>query len=207
VKDPADLYRLRKDDLTQFRKHPGEAQKSADNLLAQLERSRREATLPRFLLGLGIRHVGEATARDLARHFGTLDALRAADLDALRGAPDVGPVVAASVHGFFREPANLRVLDRLREEAGLRPPREEPPPSAGPFAGKTVVFTGTLGRFTREEAEATVRRLGGKTVGSVSRKTGYLVAGPGAGSKIEKARSLGVAVLTEEEFLRLAGGR
>ncbi len=206
LKDPADIFLLGKEELTALRKHPGKAVKSAENLLAQIERSRRGATLPRLLLGLGIRHVGEATARDLARHFGTLEALRAADLEALQGAPDVGPVVAASVHGFFREPANLRVLDRLRDEAGIRPPREEAQPAAGPFAGKSVVFTGTLERLTRAEAEAAVRRLGGKSVGSVSRKTGFVVAGTDPGSKVEKARSLGVAVLTEEEFLRLAGG-
>jgi DNA ligase (NAD+) len=205
AKDPADLYLLRKEDLTALRKHPDKAEKSAENVLAQLEKSRRQATLPRLLLGLGIRHVGEATARDLARHFGTLEALRKATLDDIQRAPDVGPVVAASVHGFFQEPANLRVLDRLRDQAGIRPPREEAPPASGPFAGKTVVFTGTLVRMTREEGEALVRRLGGKSVGSVSKKTGYVVAGAEAGSKLEKARSLGVPVLTEEEFRRLAG--
>jgi DNA ligase (NAD+) len=206
LKDPADLYLLRKEALTALRKHPGKAIKSAENLLAQVDRSRREATLPRLLLGLGIRHVGEATARDLARHFGTLEALRAAPREEIERVPSVGPVVSESVHGFFREPRNLAVLDRLEREAGVRPPREEAPPATGPFAGKTVVFTGTLERMPREEAEALVRRLGGKATGSVSRKTGFVVAGPGAGSKLEKARSLGVAVLTEEEFLRLARG-
>jgi DNA ligase (NAD+) len=204
VKDPADLYLLKKEDLTALRKHPGKAEKSAQNVLDQREKSRRQATLPRLLLGLGIRHVGEATARDLARRFGTLEALRAAPLEEVQGVPDVGPVVAASVHGFFQEPANLRVLDRLRDGAGIRPPREEAPPASGPFAGKTVVFTGTLERMTREEGEALVRRLGGKSVGSVSKKTGYVVAGAEAGSKLEKARSLGVPVITEEEFLRMA---
>ncbi|MCK6481239.1 MAG: NAD-dependent DNA ligase LigA [Planctomycetaceae bacterium] len=203
VRDPADLYLLTEERLAGLERM---AAKSARNLLDALERSRAKVTLPRLLLGLGIRHVGEATARDLARTLGTLEAVRDADPEALLQVPDVGPVVAASIHGFFREPANLRVLDRLRDEAGLRPPREEAPPAAGPFVGKTVVFTGTLERFTREEAEALVRRLGGKAVGSLSRKTGFLVAGPGAGSKLEKARSLGVPVLTEEEFLGLAGG-
>jgi DNA ligase (NAD+) len=205
VKDPADLYLLRKPDLTALRKHPGKAEKSADNLLAQLEKSRRQATLPRLLLGLGIRHVGEATARDLARQFGTLDAVRAATLDDIQRVPDVGPVVAESVHGFFHEPANLRVLDRLGSEAGIRPPREVAPPAAGPFAGKTVVFTGTLAEMTREDAEALVRTLGGKATGSVSRKTGFVVAGADPGSKVVKAKEMGVPVLTEEEFLRLAG--
>jgi DNA ligase (NAD+) len=202
VKDPADLYLLDAERLAGLDRM---AEKSAANVVAQLEKSRKQATLPRLLLGLGVRHVGEATARDLARHFGTLDALRAASLDDVQRVTDVGPVVAASVHGFFQEPANLRVLDRLRDEAGIRPPREEAPPASGPFAGKTVVFTGTLGKMTRDDAESLVRRLGGKSVGSVSKKTGYVVAGAEAGSKLEKARSLGVPVLTEEEFLRLAG--
>jgi DNA ligase (NAD+) len=201
VQDPADLFRL---DAATLAALDRMGEKSAANLVARLEKARKGATLPRLLYGLGIRHVGEATARDLARHFGTLDALRAASVDDLQGAPDVGPVVAASVRGFFEGRENLRVLDRLAE-AGVRPPREEPPPSTGPFAGKTVVFTGALERFTREEAEARVRALGGKSAGSLSRKTGFLVAGPGAGSKLEKARTLGVPVLTEEEFLRLAG--
>ena len=169
-------------------------------------KSRAGVTLPRLLLGLGIRHVGEATARDLARHFGTLEALRAAPLEEIQRVPDVGPVVATSVHGFFHEPANLRVLDRLGKEAGLRPPREEAPPAAGPFVGKTVVFTGTLAKLTREEAEALVRRLGGKSVGSVSRKTGFVVVGADPGSKAAKAKELGVPVLEEEEFLRMTRG-
>jgi DNA ligase (NAD+) len=203
VKDPADLYALTEARLSGLERM---AEKSAANLAAQLEKSRKEATLPRLLLGLGIRHVGEATARDLARHFGTMEALRKASVEEIQRVPDVGPTVAASVHGFFQEKDNLRVLDRLRDEAGIRPPREEAPAASGPFVGKTVVFTGTLEKFTREEAEAMVRRLGGKAVGSVSAKTGFLVAGPGAGSKLEKARALGVAVLTEEEFLALAKG-
>jgi DNA ligase (NAD+) len=202
VKEPADLWHLDRERLAALDRM---GERSADNLLAALERSRKEATLPRLLLGLGIRHVGETTARDLARHFGTLEALAAADGEALLRAPDVGPVVAASVHGFFREPRNLAALDRLRG-AGVRPPREEAPLATGPFAGRTVVFTGTLSGMTREEAEALVRRLGGKAVGSVSRKTGFVVAGESPGSKVEKARELGVTVLTEEEFRRLASG-
>ena len=206
LKDPADIYLLTREKLTSLRKHPEKAVKSADNLLAQIARSKRDATLPRLLLGLGIRHVGEATARDLARHFGTLAALREAPREEIERVPDVGPVVSESVHAFFHEPRNLAVLDRLERDAGLRPPREEAPPSAGPFVGKTVVFTGTLERMTRDEAEALVRRLGGKATGSVSKKTGFLVAGAEAGSKAEKARTLGVPILSEEEFLRLAGG-
>jgi len=202
VKDPADLYLLTRETLAGLERM---AEKSADNLLAALERSRRGVTLPRFLLALGIRHVGEATARDLARHFRTLDAVAEAAPEALLGVPDVGEVVAASVHGFFREERNRRVLARLRGEAGIEPPPEKPPPPAGPFAGKTVVFTGTLSRLPREEAEALVRRLGGKAIGSISRKTGFVVAGEDAGSKLEKARRLGLPVLSEEEFLRLAG--
>ncbi len=203
VRDPADLWRL---DGTTLAGLGRMAEKSAANLVVALETARARATLPRLLFGLGIRHVGEATARDLARQFGTMDRLRDATIEDLLLAPDVGPVVAASVHGFFREPRNLDVLRRLREDARIEPPVEEAPPAAGPFAGKTVVFTGTLARCGREEAEAMVRRLGGKAVGSVSRKTGFVVAGDAPGSKVEKARALGVPVLDEEEFLRLAGG-
>lgn len=202
VRDPADLYLLDAATLAGLERM---GERSAANLVAQFERSRERATLPRLLLGLGIRQVGEATARDLARHFGTLRAIREADLEELQRVPDVGPTVAASVHAFFREEENLRVLDRLEKEAGIRPPREEAPPSTGPFAGKTVVFTGTLESLTREEAEALVRRMGGKAVGSLSKKTGFLVAGPGAGSKLEKARALGVPVLTEREFIAMTG--
>jgi DNA ligase (NAD+) len=202
VKDPADLYLLTEETLAGLERM---AEKSARNLVAQLGKSRDRATLTRLLLGLGIRHVGEATARDLARTFGTLDALRAASVEDLQRAPDVGPAVAESVHGFFHEPRNLRVLERLEKDAGIRPPREKAPPATGPFAGKTVVFTGTLTKFPREEAEALVRRLGGKSAKSVSKKTGYLVVGADAGSKAEKAREAGVPILTEEEFLRLAG--
>jgi DNA ligase (NAD+) len=203
VKEPADLWKIPRETLAGLERM---GEKSADNLLASLDRSRREATLPRLLLALGIRHVGEASARDLARALGTLDAVEGASEEDLLRVPGFGPVVAASVHGFFREPRNLAAVRRLVEEAGLRPPREEAPPATGPFAGKTVVFTGTLSSMTREEAEALVRRLGGKAVGSVSRKTGFVVAGESPGSKVEKAKELGVEVLTEEAFRRLAGG-
>ncbi|MHC4820512.1 MAG: NAD-dependent DNA ligase LigA [Planctomycetota bacterium] len=201
VQSAADLFRLDVETLAGLDRM---AEKSAVNLVENLERARDRATLPRLLFGLGIRHVGEATARALARRFGTLDRLADADLETLEEVDDVGPVVAASVHGFFREERNLEVVRRLVEEAGIRPPEEAPPPAAGPFSGKTVVFTGTLERMTRDEARAMVRRLGGKAVGSVSKKTGYVVVGASPGSKAEKARGLGVSVLTEDEFLALA---
>ena len=172
--------------------------KSAANLVAALERSK-STTLARFLFALGIRHVGEATAKALARHFGSLDRVLAAPVEALAEVPDVGPVVAESIHTFFAQPHNREVVRQLRA-AGVRWDEHAgaEPADGGPLAGRTFVLTGTLPTLTRDEARALIEAAGGKVAGSVSKKTDYVVAGTEAGSKLEKARGLGVAVLDEE---------
>jgi DNA ligase (NAD+) len=167
-----------------------------------LEASKR-APLRSFLFGLGIPQVGEATATTLARHFGTLDRFLAATEEELQQVRDVGPETAAEIRAWTGEPQNQRVVRRLLD-AGLDPAPEEAP-RGGVFSGKTVVLTGGLTRLTRDEAKAEIERRGGKVSGSVSRKTDLVVEGEDAGSKAEKARSLGVRIVGEEEFLRLLG--
>jgi DNA ligase (NAD+) len=193
VKTPVDLYRLGVLALANLERM---GERSAHNLLAAIEKSR-STTLARFVFALGIRNVGEATARELARHFGNLDALIVADVDALQQVPDVGPIVAESITAFFAEPHNREVIEQLRA-AGLRWSEGEPATTvAGAFAGKTFVLTGTLPTLTRDEAKALIEAQGGKVAGSVSKKTHYVVAGAEAGSKLEKAQALGVAILDE----------
>jgi DNA ligase (NAD+) len=178
------------------------AEKSAQNLLAALEKSKR-TTLARFLYALGIRHVGETTAKDLARHFGTLDAIMAAGVDQLLQAPDVGPVIADSIHTFFQQPHNREVVEQLRA-VGIHWPEGQPAPAALlPLVGKTFVLTGTLPTLSRDEAKEMLEAAGAKVSGSVSRKTHYVVAGEEAGSKLDKARELGVAVIDEAAMLEL----
>jgi len=202
VRTPADLYKLGVAKLAALERM---ADKSAGNVAAAIERSK-ATTLPRFLYALGIRNVGEVTARDLARHFGNLDAIMDAGVEALQEAPDVGPVVAESIAGFMREPHNREVIEQLRA-AGVRWTEGAPaaPEPAGPFAGKIVVLTGTLAAMTREEAKERIEAGGGKVTGSVSKKTDFVVAGAEAGSKLDRAQELGVAVLDEEGFLKLLG--
>ncbi|MGZ8253424.1 MAG: NAD-dependent DNA ligase LigA, partial [Burkholderiaceae bacterium] len=199
VRTPADLFRLDFATLEQLERM---GRKSAENLLKGLERARHVA-LERFVFALGIRHVGETTARDLARHFGALDPLMDATEAELLEVPDVGPVVASSVARFFAEPHNREVIAQLRA-AGVRwqegPPRRA---AVGHLAGKTFVLTGTLPHWTRDEAKSRVEAAGGKVSGSVSAKTDYVVAGDEAGSKLDKARTLGVAVIDEQELKRL----
>ncbi|HUL58886.1 MAG TPA: NAD-dependent DNA ligase LigA [Anaeromyxobacteraceae bacterium] len=206
VKDFADLYaiplqtwaELEFEGETGARRRLGE--KSARSILAELERSR-QTTLRRLLYGLGIPQVGEATAATLARHFGALEAFMAADEQALLGVKDVGPATAAEIRAWTSEPQNRRVVQRLLE-AGVRPAPEQVD-ARGPLAGKTVVLTGGLTRLSRDDAKAEIERRGGKVSGSVSRKTDLVVAGEEAGSKLGKARELGVKVVGEEEFLAL----
>ena len=173
------------------------ADKSAANLVAALDKSKR-TTLARFLYALGIRQVGEATARDLARHFGALDRVMDASVDQLLAVPDVGPIVAQSIRTFFDQAHNREVVEQLRA-AGIMWDEHDGAPAlpAGPLAGKTVVLTGTLPTLTRDEAKARLEAAGAKVAGSVSRKTDYVVAGAEAGSKLDKARALGVPVLDE----------
>ncbi|MBK8890598.1 MAG: NAD-dependent DNA ligase LigA [Dechloromonas sp.] len=198
VHSPADIYGLTCETLASLERM---GEKSAQNLLAAISNSK-QTTLARFIFALGIRNVGEATARDLARHFGSLEAFLAADGEALQQVPDVGPVVAASIAAFLAEPHNLEVIDRLRA-AGLVWAEGEPTQS-GPrvFAGKTLVLTGTLPSLKRDQVKALIEAAGGKVAGAVSKKTDYLVAGEEAGSKLESARKLGIRVIDEAELLK-----
>jgi DNA ligase (NAD+) len=197
-----DLYRLGLANLSALERM---ADKSAQNVLAALEKSK-QASLPRFLYGLGIRHVGEATARDLARHFGKLDLIMDASVDRLLEVPDVGPVVADSIHTFFAQRHNREVVEQLRA-CGVAWPEHEPQARAVlPLAGKTVVLTGTLPTLSRDEAKDLLEAAGAKVAGSVSKKTDYVVAGADAGSKLEKALALAVPVLDEESLQRLLHG-
>ncbi|MCU0950166.1 MAG: NAD-dependent DNA ligase LigA [Burkholderiaceae bacterium] len=208
VRTPADVFKLSVGTLAALERM---AEKSAANVVAAIERARR-TTLARFIFALGIRHVGESTARDLARHFGALDGLMQADEPALLAVNDVGPVVAASIVRFFAEPHNREVIEQLRA-AGVAWPETDPAPAAvsaalpaGPLAGKTLVLTGTLPVLSREAASALIVAAGGKVSGSVSKKTDYVVAGDEAGSKLDKARTLGVAVIDEAQLRQLIGG-
>jgi DNA ligase (NAD+) len=193
VQTPADLFRLGLGSIAGLERM---AEKSARNLLAALERAR-TTTLERFIYALGIRQVGESTARDLARHFGTLDALMDASEAELLQVPDVGPVVAASIARFFAERHNREVVDQLRAAGVHWKEGAAPRRAAGGLAGKTFVLTGTLPHWTRDEARERIEAAGGKVAGSVSKKTDYVVAGAEAGSKLDRARELGVAVIDE----------
>ncbi len=197
VKRAADLYRLDLPTLTGLERM---GEKSAQNFLDALERSK-QPPLRRFLYALGIRHVGDATARALADHFRDVRALYDADAEALTRVKDVGPEMAKVIAGFFSEPQNREGIEALLA-AGVapRPPEDT---SRGPFAGKTVVLTGTLTGLTREQAKEEVERRGGKVSGGVSRKTDFVIAGEDAGSKLKKAAELGVKVLDERAFLDL----
>jgi DNA ligase (NAD+) len=173
------------------------ADKSAANLVAALEKSK-HTTLARFLFALGIRHVGETTAKDLARHFGALDRLMDASVEQLLEVDDVGPTVAQSIRTFFEQPHNREVVEQLRA-AGVSWHEHDgtADPAPRPLAGKTFVLTGALPTLEREAAKALIEAAGGKVAGSVSRKTHYVVAGDAAGSKLDKARELGIDVIDE----------
>ena len=200
VRDPADLYSLKMEDLLALERM---GDKLASKILSAIEGSR-NPTLPRLVYGLGIRHVGEHVAQVLADHFGSLDAIEEASEDELARVPEIGPVIAESIADFFAEEHNHRILEKLRR-AGVIPKAEKREVS-GAFEGKTFVFTGTLKSFTREQAEEKVRQLGGRAASSVSKNTDFVVAGEEAGSKLQKARDLGVTVLSEDEFARMAEG-
>ena len=198
VRAVADIYRLQPADLASLERM---AEKSAQNIADAIERSKK-TTLPRFLYALGIVQVGEATALALAQHFGTLAAIQDADVEALQAVPDVGPVVAQSIHAFFQQPHNREVVAGLTE-AGVHWPAMPARPPASPFAGKTVVLTGTLSALTRDEAKTQLQALGARVSASVSAKTDYVIVGADAGSKADKAQALGVRMLDEAAFLRL----
>ncbi|MFV8783331.1 NAD-dependent DNA ligase LigA [Microbulbifer sp. SA54] len=192
------LYHLELDALVALERM---GEKSAQNLLDALEKSK-DTTLPKFLYALGIREVGEATARNLARHFGELDALMQADTEALQQVEDVGPVVAHYVAEFFEQPHNLEEIEALKQ-AGIRWPAEEQQGGEQPLAGQTWVLTGKLETLSRSEAKDYLQRLGAKVAGSVSANTHTVVAGPGAGSKLNKARELDLPVLDEEALIAM----
>jgi DNA ligase (NAD+) len=203
VRTPADLYALRLEQLAELDRM---GEKSAANLVEALKHSRK-TTLPRFLLALGIPDVGEATARALAQHFGGLEPMLQASAEQIEEVPDIGPVIAASVHRFFQEPHNRQVIDALIDpkRGAIQWPAvaRESPAGAAPLAGKSFVLTGTLRDLTREQAQQLILDLGGKVSGSVSKKTDYVVAGAEAGSKLKKAEQLGVTVLDEAQLRAL----
>jgi DNA ligase (NAD+) len=196
----ADVYRL---DAATLEGLERMGKKSAAKLLAELEKSKSNDVW-RLLYGLGIRHVGERGAQVLADHFGSIDAIERASLDELQQVREIGPVLAESVRSWFDEPANRQLIEAFRR-AGLKLVGEQKTGPVGPqpLAGKTFVITGTLDAMSREDAQKHIERLGGKVTGSVSKKTSYTVVGADAGSKLEKARALGVALLDEPAFLKL----
>jgi DNA ligase (NAD+) len=199
VKTLPDLYRMGFTALVTLERM---AEKSANNVLASIEKSK-NTTLPRFLFGLGIRHVGEATAKELVRHFGKMDAIMDATLDQLLQVADVGPIVAQSVRTFFDQPHNREVVEQLRA-CGVTWAEGEPTAGASlPLAGQTFVLTGTLPTLSRDQAKDMLEALGAKVAGSVSKKTHCVVAGAEAGSKLDKAQELGIKVLDEAGLLAL----
>ena len=199
VQNIADLYRLTREELFQFERM---GEKLAENLLAAIQQSK-QRPLERFLFALGIRHVGSHLAKVLSRRFGSLDALANAGQEQLLATHEVGPQVAESVTRFFADSRNLAVLRQLKE-LGVEPLAADTP-RGDKLQGKVFVFTGSLERFNRKEGEALVEAQGGRTSGSVSKKTDFVVAGPGAGSKLAKADQLGITILDEEQFLELIG--
>ncbi|MBI5921806.1 MAG: NAD-dependent DNA ligase LigA [Betaproteobacteria bacterium] len=199
IKTPADIYRL---DLGKLVNLERMAEKSAGNILVAIVQSK-QTTLARFVYALGIRNVGEATAKDLARHFGSLDALIGAGEADLLQVSDVGPVVAASIVRFFAEPHNLEVIAALRGAGLAWQEGEAAAVVSSAVVGKTFVLTGTLPTLSRDQAKDMIEALGGKVAGSVSGKTDYVVAGAAAGSKLEKAQQLGISILDEAQLLEM----
>jgi DNA ligase (NAD+) len=202
VKDPGDIFTLTAEDLAQIE---GFADRSIANLLASIERSK-DQPVWRLLVALNIRHVGEHVAQVLARAFGSIEALAAATAEQIDDVPEIGPAIAESVFAWFREPANLALIEKLRK-AGVRMADEahETAPEDGPLAGVTLVLTGGLERLSREEATTLAQQAGARVASSVSKKTDFVVAGENPGSKLAKAQELGVEVIDEAELLRRLG--
>ena len=199
VKNVADIYKLTKDDLLSLERM---GEKSAQNILDEIAASKK-LPLERVIFGLGIRFVGERTAQFLAEHFGSMDALMTASQEELEDVNEVGPRIAESIHEFFTEPRNRELVKRLRDGglmfAGKKRER------GTKLAGKTFVLTGTLAKYTRDQAKKLIEDAGGRISGSVSKKTDYVVAGSDAGSKLDKAKELGVTVIEEKEMEKLVG--
>ncbi len=198
AKDPADIYFLKKDRLLKLERM---ADKSAQNVIDAIEASRARP-LSRVLFALGIRHIGSETAGLLAQHFGSMDALMNAPVEELAAVPAIGPVVAQSVHEYFRDKSNRKLIEKLRK-GGVRMEAEAPPAREGPLAGQTFVVTGTLSGMSRPEAERRIRALGGSAGSSVTKATSVLVVGEKPGSKLEKAQKYGTQILNDEEFMAL----
>jgi DNA ligase (NAD+) len=213
VQDCADIYALRADELESLvvtprepkseRARPRKLGRVGRNVIEQIERSKSN-DLSRLIYALGIRHVGEKAAATLSRHFRTMDRVLEASEDALQTAPEIGPVVARSIRHFAEEPRNRSLVQRLAAAGvNMSSQAEEPGDAPGPLAGKVFVLTGSLSSMSREEATSALEALGARVSGSVSRKTHYVVAGADAGSKLEKARQLGVETLDEDSFRAL----
>lgn len=200
VRDEGDLYYLDPNDLLNF---PGFAEKSVNNIMEAIERSK-QRPLQNLLVGLGIRHVGPRAAKLLAEHFGSLDAIARASKEELEAVPEIGPVIAESVWSYFRDPQHLAIVEKL-EKAGVRTTAERRKKS-GPLAGLQIVVTGTLERFSRQQAEEAIEAAGGRASSSVSRNTDFVVVGTNPGSKLAKAEQLGIPTLSEEEFVKLLEG-
>jgi DNA ligase (NAD+) len=214
VKEPADIFTLEaRNAKIKLEEEEGFGETSVRNLFNAIE-TRRQVALDRFIFALGMRHVGDTTALALARGYGSWDAFHDACLKVAQGDEEtraemdaldqIGGTVIDSIAKYFGEKHNRDIVERLTRQVKILDAER---PKDSPVAGKTVVFTGSLEKMTRDEAKATAERLGAKVAGSVSKKTDYVVAGPGAGSKLEKAREAGVTVLTEDEWFELVGQR
>jgi DNA ligase (NAD+) len=202
LSDVASIYGLRHEDLAGLERW---GEKSASNLIAEIEKSKQN-DLSRLIFGLGLRHVGEKAAATLARRFRTLDGLAAAGEEELQTAADVGPSTAAAIVAYFSHPRHRELVEKLRAHGVSFVSRAPEPPASGTLAGKTVVITGTLPGVTREEAAERLLAAGAKVAGSVSRKTDFLLAGEEAGSKLDRARELGVRVVTWPEMREIIAG-
>jgi DNA ligase (NAD+) len=197
VQDPSDLFELKEGDVAGLERF---AEKSAENLIKSIQ-DRKEITLARFIYALGIRNVGEETAIDLAKHFGTIEKIKNAKLEDFEAILDIGPVVAKSIHEWFLEKDNLKFMDKLEKTIKITNP--EPKLGSQKLKGKTFVLTGSLESLTRDDARAKIRNLGGDISESVSSKTDYVVVGLEPGSKAGKAKKLGVKILSEKELLEM----
>jgi DNA ligase (NAD+) len=199
VKNFADIYTLQKEDILELERM---AEKSATNVISAIDQSKNRP-LWRFIAALGIRNIGTQTAQILADEFGSLQNLMDASIDCLQKIEQIGPVVAQSIYDYFRNEANRKVIDGLLA-AGVKPIHEKDKKSDS-LAGKTIVVTGTLENFSRSQIEQTIKQFGGKTVSSVSKNTGFVLAGAEPGSKLDKAKQLGIKIINEKEFLEMIG--
>lgn len=198
IRDSADLFTLKKEDLLNLERF---ADKSAENVVDAIQ-SKKKVALNKFIYSLGIDHVGEETGFVLAKKFKNLKNIEEAGLEELQNVPDVGPVVAQSIHSWFQKPYNKNILSKFKKE-GVHITEEKDTKESAKFAGKTFVLTGTLETLGRDEAKEKIRELGGDVSGSVSKNTDYVVAGSEPGSKYDEAQKLGVKIIDEKEFLNM----